>query len=239
MARPPMSSVGVRTLGWLRPVTLAIVAVAVPILALLTPLYLFITPAFVRHEYAQAEFPPSLFYDTPERLHLSDTILRYVRGHASLEELALLRTDDGAVALNQREVDHLVDVRVVMDAFFVVHSVAAILAAVALVVLWRIGRERLAGALRSGVWVAGGLIAFVVLASLVDFGEFFTRFHELFFSADSWLFYETDTLIQLYPLRFWMDAVWKIGVVVLMELALIYAGANALGRRWPIEDAHR
>ena len=33
---------------------------------------------------------------------------------------------------------------------------------------------------------------------------FFTRFHQVFFSEGSWLFFEDDTLIQLYPLPLWM-----------------------------------
>ena len=76
--------------------------------------------------------------------------------------------------------------------------------------------------LRQGVWIAAGLIVFIVVASVLNFDVFFTRFHQMFFSAGSWLFYEDDTLIQLYPLRLWSDAVWKIGVVVALEMAVVY-----------------
>ena len=57
---------------------------------------------------------------------------------------------------------------------------------------------------------AGALatLAIAVLAVpfiLLGFDRFFTRFHELFFEGDSWRFSTTDTLIRIYPERFWED----------------------------------
>ena len=37
------------------------------------------------------------------------------------------------------------------------------------------------------------------------FNVFFTQFHHLFFEGDSWLFLFSDTLIRLFPIRFWED----------------------------------
>lgn len=213
---------------WITVARVALTA-ALPVALLLSPLYLFVTPGFVHHEYAQRGFPPSVRFGDAERVRLSDTILHYLRGRATLDEMATMQTDSGETALLPDETQHLVDVRIVMDAFFVIHRIALALALVALAGLLLLdGADRLPGILRQGVWLAGGLIVFVVLASLIDFDTFFTRFHQLFFQAGTWVFYETDTLIQLYPLRLWIDAVWKIGVVVIAELALVLGIARLL-----------
>jgi uncharacterized membrane protein len=45
------------------------------------------------------------------------------------------------------------------------------------------------------------------------FWQFFTDFHGLFFKGQSWLFPDSDTLIRLYPLKFWEDAVLYNGVI--------------------------
>ena len=37
------------------------------------------------------------------------------------------------------------------------------------------------------------------------FWSFFGWFHSLFFSANTWLFEYSDTLIRLFPIRFWQD----------------------------------
>ncbi len=54
-----------------------------------------------------------------------------------------------------------------------------------------------------------GVVAGVVLVGmflLPDlFWAFFSGFHALFFEGDSWLFAYSDTLIRLFPLRFWQD----------------------------------
>ena len=58
-----------------------------------------------------------------------------------------------------------------------------------------------------GLAVIIGLIAVVGIAVNPDiFFRFFAGFHSLFFEGDSWLFLFSDTLIRLFPIRFWQDA---------------------------------
>jgi integral membrane protein (TIGR01906 family) len=211
----------------------AVLLLAVPVIMLSMPLYVFVTPGFVRYEYGLRGFPPSTHFDTAERLRLSDTILHYLRGRASLEAMATMATAQGEVALRDSETQHLVDVKVVTDGFFIAHGGAVVAAALSLLILGFSSRRSLIpAALRQGVFITGGVILLLVMASFINFDVFFTRFHEVFFRADSWLFYEDDTLIQLYPLRLWQDAVWKIGAMVLLELGAVYGVSLALDR-WP------
>jgi uncharacterized membrane protein len=53
------------------------------------------------------------------------------------------------------------------------------------------------------------------------FWAFFTGFHALFFTGDSWLFEYSDTLIRLFPLRFWQDTfLFAAAIAVLGGLGL-------------------
>jgi len=68
-------------------------------------------------------------------------------------------------------------------------------------------------ALRRGGWWMIGLAAALGLIAGAGitlnpniFWQFFTLFHKIFFTGDSWLFYYSDTLIRLFPMRFWQDA---------------------------------
>jgi len=47
------------------------------------------------------------------------------------------------------------------------------------------------------------------------FWNFFAWFHSLFFEGDTWLFEYSDTLIRLFPIRFWQDAVIMMAVIAL------------------------
>lgn len=218
--------------NWLAGVTRIVLLITIPAVLLISPLYVFASTSFVRHEYAQKGFPPSIRFNASERLRLSETIFRFVRGHVSREDLAAMRTDGGEIALRSEEVQHLSDVKVVTDAFFLAHLVSVVLMLLGALLIWYSARQELLGyALRQGVWITCGLIGFVVIASFINFDLFFTRFHQLFFTTGSWLFYEEDTLIQLYPLPYWVGAVWKFGVVVFAELGLFYLVSLLVQRR--------
>ena len=76
--------------------------------------------------------------------------------------------------------------------------------------------------LKRGGWLIVGLAVTVGLIVLVGiaanpnvFNSFFVAFHSLFFEGDSWLFLYSDTLIRLFPLRFWQDAFLWAAVIAL------------------------
>jgi integral membrane protein (TIGR01906 family) len=219
-----------QTPAWLTAVAHIALILAIPILLVATPLYVYISPGFVRHEYRLSHIPPSERFGPQERLRLSDPILHYLRGRISADRMAATRTDEGQIALLPEEVQHLVDVKRVTDGFFVAHQIALTVGVLALAALWLSPRRALIpAALRQGVWLTGGLILFILAFALIDFDLFFTRFHQIFFTAGSWVFYADDTLIQLYPLPFWVDAVWKVAVTILVEAVLTLLAARWLG----------
>jgi len=98
------------------------------------------------------------------------------------------------------------DVRSLFGAALRVQLVAALAIAVLALLLLR---TRLRAAVPAGL-LAGSLatLAIAVLAVpviLLGFDGFFVRFHEIFFSGDSWQFANSDTLIRIYPEQFWVD----------------------------------
>ncbi len=209
--------------SWLVTVVQLLLSLSVPIILVISPLHLFFTPAMVRHEYNREGFPPSMRFDRQERLRLSDTIVRYLRGGESVEALRRMYTDAGEKALRESEVQHLVDVKGVLDALFLAHRIALVVGLVAgITVLGLIGPMHLGKGLQTGIWITVGCMALVLVSSFVDFGVFFTRFHQVFFESGTWVFYAQDTLIQLYPLAFWIDVVWKLSVSILVEAGIVY-----------------
>jgi integral membrane protein (TIGR01906 family) len=76
--------------------------------------------------------------------------------------------------------------------------------------------------LRRGGWLMIGLAATIGLIVVVGiainpnvFWDFFAGFHSLFFEGNSWLFEFSDTLIRLFPIRFWEDAFLWAAVIAL------------------------
>lgn len=71
-----------------------------------------------------------------------------------------------------------------------------------------------------GVWLAIFLVIGVIIFVAVGFGVFFVAFHNVFFEPGTWMFLWSDTLIRLFPERFWRD--------IFIYVALLSAGLGIL-----------
>ena len=70
-----------------------------------------------------------------------------------------------------------------------------------------------------------GPLLFVIFVGgylLIDFNTAFTAFHQMFFTNDDWLLYNTDVLIILLPQNFWMVSGLIILTLFSGTIALIY-----------------
>ena len=140
---------------------------------------------------------------------------------------------DGSPVLNERERQHMRDVRGVFAGFYVVAMGAAVvLAAAFLLARGREARARLwrrlsrAGTAIVVVTIVGGGLG------VLFFDAAFEAFHELFFPPGSFLFDpRTDRLVQLFPDRFWTETTVAVGVaiIVLGLLLRLVAGRRAAG----------
>lgn len=205
----------------------ALFTLCVAIVLIVSPLYVFISSRYVESQYARTSFPASERFAPDERARLSRIIVGYLRGKHSLEEMRQMRTDSGEVAMKGREVEHIVDVKQVTDGFFWAEPIAL---ALGLLTGWGLfrwrGPQSVWLGIRRGSLLTLGLMALILLGALLDFGQFFARFHQIFFDSGTWIFYAEDTLIQLYPLTFWIDAVSWLTLSIGAE-ALLLLGCSS------------
>ena len=200
----------------------ALVAISLPFVLLLAGVDAVSSRMYIQHEYGLAGFPPSQLYPQDERLRLAQATLHYLRSAEGEDYLRSLQ-HAGAPVYNEREVQHLVDVKEVMGKAFAAERISILICCVALAWLLLVSRERKAAltAVVTGCIVLWGMAFVIGVAAATNFDLFFAQFHRLFFAEGTWTFYVTDTLIQLFPLRFWMDATWKLGALALGSAALL------------------
>lgn len=201
-----------------------------PLVLLGLALRLLLSPLFLQVEYHMPGFPADTYgFTRADRLRWAPYAVDYLVNNADISYLANLRFDDGTPLYNERELSHMQDVkRVTKGALNVFYGA---LAALALLGLWSQRGEPWQAyrqGLKRGGWIMVGLAGALAVVVLVGmfllpnlFWAFFSGFHALFFEGDSWLFLYSDTLIRLFPLRFWQDTfLCAAGIAVLGGLGL-------------------
>jgi integral membrane protein (TIGR01906 family) len=199
-------------------------AVFVLFALVLTAVRLLLTPLFVQFEYRTPDFPPDPYGFTREdRLYWSQIALDYLLNDEGISFLGDLRFSDGTPVYNERELGHMVDVKNVVRAALIVWYVSLVGLLVLGVWAW-VGKwgEVYRRGLARGGWLTVILIGAAMVAVLIGFGVFFVFFHQVFFESGTWMFRFSDTLIRLFPERFWRDTFIALG-------ALSLAGGLALG----------
>jgi integral membrane protein (TIGR01906 family) len=201
-----------------------LVSILVPIALIGLGLRALLTPAFLRIEYNMPYFPSDEYGFTKEdRLRWAPYALDYLVNREDISYLGDLKFEDGTPLYNERELSHMDDVRRVTQGALRVWYLSLVLLALFGVWAWfggwwpdyRLGLMR-GGWLMVGLAVAVGLIVLVGIALNPNvFWNFFAGFHSLFFEGDSWLFLYSDTLIRLFPIRFWQDAFLLAAVIAL------------------------
>ncbi len=219
---------------WLTNILSLVVTLAVPVVLLLLSVRLVMSDTYLQIEYNKPDFPPDSYgLSLQDRLQYAPYPLDYMLGPYPIDYLSTLTFPSGSPMYNQRELQHLVDVKRVFGAAMFALAVALFILALSILVL----RETEAGriALRRGLF-SGALLLLTILALLVvlvlsDWNDFFDRFHDLFFAQGTWRFEYSDTLIRLFPERFWQDAALTIGALSAVGALIILAACWRSARR--------
>ena len=178
----------------------------------------------VRFEYKRPGFPADPYgLPTSERIRLAIICQDYLASNADISMLANLALPNGEPAFNERELRHMADVQSVFFGLTVVGGLSGLLwlsvGAASLTSGWM--KDHYAKAILRGSLLTLGVLVIVGGFMVVSWDEFFTAFHRVFFTGDTWLFPNSDTLIRLFPIRFWIDvAAVLVGLLVIEALAL-------------------
>lgn len=195
-----------------------LISIVTPVFLTLTAVRLLMTPVFLQIEYNLPGFPADPYgFTKQERLYWSGIALEYLLNDSGIEFLANLRFEDETPLYNPRELRHMVDVKNVVQGTLRVWYGLLVLFLASGIYAWKSGRwsEFRRALQRGGLWtlfLLGGILLFV----LIGFGIFFVAFHNAFFEPGTWTFLWSDTLIRLFPERFWRDTFLFAGSLAML-----------------------
>ncbi len=196
----------------------------VPIVLIGLAIRVLLLPVFYQLEYNMPYFPPDEYgFTKADRLKWAPYAVNYLINNADISYLGDLKFDDGSPLYNERELRHMMDVKsVTRGALRLWYLSLALLAGLGVWAWFGNWWQYFLLGLKRGGWLMVGLAVtigvIVVVGIAVNpnvFDEFFVLFHSLFFEGNSWLFYFSDTLIRLFPIRFWEDAFLLAAVIAL------------------------
>lgn len=213
------------------PLSLALTFIAVilgPIILVGIPIKLAFTPWFVEFEYTMRNLPPDPYgLDSEARLELALLGLESVLSDEGMEKFKKARLPNGRKAFTEREIKHMEDVKGVLEIFNTLFYLA--------VSVW------LAGLIikRSLRWIGKVLVLSSLLTLLIGLGSLgislydydlaFEVFHNYVFDPYSWRFSYSDTLLRVYPMKFWFDAtVFVLSLSVALTFLTLMGGIYLL-----------
>ncbi len=194
-----------------------VVSILVPVFLILTSVRILLTPLFVQFEYRTPNFPADPYgFSREDRLFWSLIALDYLLNDEGISFLGDLKFEDGSAVYNGRELRHMEDVKNVLQSALIVWYIS--IGAILLLGVWAYWggwwQEYKKGLSRGG-WITVALVGITMVAVLIAFSVFFVFFHGIFFDAGTWVFRFSDTLIRLFPERFWRDTFIAIGLLSL------------------------
>jgi integral membrane protein (TIGR01906 family) len=225
----------------LRFILLFLITIIVPVGLIIGAIRIVLNPWYPKFEYRTPWFPADLYgFTRAEREKYALIALDYLNSSKDISLLINLRfppgqtappfscleVDDCSRLYNDREINHMIDVKYVLGIALPVGYGA--IGVLILLGLWAWKGSWLQdyfAALHRGGWLVIAILLSLIVLVVGVFDWFFTEFHHVFFSSGTWQFYTSDTLIRLFPERFWMDTFIVVGgVAALGGLALIYIG---------------
>ncbi len=197
---------------------LLMVVILFPLFAITSSVRLALTPVYIQIEYNRPDFPADTYgFSTGDRLQWGQYSINYLLGKVSTSEFSTQTLPDGTSLFNPRELSHMKDVR---DLTVIVLQIWMGLCVFFGFVLFASLAGKWSGnflrRLRDGAFLTIALILTILATAWLNFDQLFTQFHRIFFEGDSWLFYLSDNLIRLFPIRFWQDLFIFIGVCTIL-----------------------
>ena len=160
---------------------------------------------------------------------VSDQIKGYFKDDQEKLEILLQQPGRQVFSLfNQKEIDHMIDVKNLIQATLLFERIGLVLLLVFFIFfLFREGSnifyENFKRIILGSFLIWSILLFLIIFGMIVDFNYTFTLFHKIMFTNDLWILDpNTDFLIMIFPQRFFLEISAAIIILFLLINLIIY-----------------
>jgi len=191
---------------------------------------------FYREQYLHRNTAEEIGVSFNDLMRVTEVLLDYTAGQRDNLDIVVDVNGSQQPFYNQREIDHMVDVRVLyLNVLWIRDGLARFLVANLLVALFterRVNASRYLDVVLGVSMVLGAILATIGLYAIIDFDAFWTQFHHVFFTHDLWLLDpRTDNLINLVPTGFFIVLILTILTVFGTLLGTVFVVLKGLKDR--------
>ena len=186
-------------------------------------------PNYYAYEYNKHDIPRSLSMEVEDLVSVTKEMTAYLKGNReNISDItATINGQKDVNFFNSKEVAHMIDVKALFTAAINIRLALLVLSAVILIIMafLRQHASRIISLMMmicSGIFMLTTAILTYIISS--DFDKYFIRFHEIFFDNDLWMLNpETDKLIRLVPIGFFIDSALYIAIIFAILLMITIA----------------
>ncbi len=180
-----------------------------------------------QREYEKYEVLRDLHMDMDDVMYVTREMMAYLKGNR--DALSVVTTVEGVEQdfFNEQDRLHMEDVQGLFLGGLALRRWAFLLLLISLVLLIVFFREKLWEILARSYQVTLGILTLLILLLGIgmarNFNAVFTKFHEIFFDNDLWLFDPAeDFMIRMLPEGLFFDMVIRIGAFFLAGLGILF-----------------
>lgn len=191
---------------------------------------------FYAKEYTKYQNAQEIGISESELMVATNVLLDYVQDNREDMIVSAMIHNTQRNVFNQREIDHMVDVKDLYLKAMMFKNGCFVVSMIIFSFIFYTKRKNALSIVLAGYRYACHLFI-VTLAGLgfvafLDFDNFWTTFHLIFFSNDLWLLNpNTDILIMMVPGGFFYDLVFKIALTFLVFLLIPYGLSLVYNRK--------
>lgn len=207
-----------KNVSWFSKISSWLVSILTPFVILMISIRILISPLFAQIEYQLPGFPEDPYgFTFEDRLRWSEPSIKYLVNSEGIGYLESLRFENGEPIYNPSELSHMEDVKSVVTGMRIALAALTVILLIFTMININKGNKHLIlQSFHNGGWGILGLIGAIMILLVISFNQLFTWFHQIFFESGTWRFYTSDTLIRLFPMRFWRDAFIFVGVLCIL-----------------------
>lgn len=195
------------------------------------------SPQYLNLVYNISYIPRDEFgFTKQDRIEKATKIVTSLVTNQSVDSLV-----DEGVALNNREITHLDDVKKTVQIVNMLHIAVALILSLLIYFHKEQGPLTLFYLTDMSYLKLISVFAFITVTLILLFwNTFFTTFHKLLFEDGTWMFYADDTLIRLFPEEFWIVSTICLLILIFIQVMIMRFFLISLNqRRTPHQSAER